>query len=69
MQGVYVKRNNDESLLGQLGHVLDEVPAEPPLEVAESNGHGADVQPTSTTEPTEANINDAERMTLAVSFG
>lgn len=33
MQGVYVKATGSDSLLGQLGHVLDEVPAEKPLEI------------------------------------
>lgn len=36
VQGVYVKAKGADSLLGQLGHVLDEVPAEKPLDVATS---------------------------------
>ena len=33
-QGVYVKAKKGESLLGQLGHVLDEIPAEPSASTA-----------------------------------
>ena len=34
MQGVYLKAKGADSLLGQLGYVLDERPAEKPLDVA-----------------------------------